>query len=403
LPAKQIPERPAAMPIAPVARRQRPFALYRKQEESAPSFIRLVLKEITMNPCLLRLACGFAASVLAFNISVTAEGAARPPALHTYAGPLVFIPGIGSCCPIDVKDDATGPLASDVEAGAVLAYRYPGQFPDFELETTLFAESRARADYGTNGASVKVGLRPVIGDDRSAFPGGDYLGNLPHNSSVEPQGNAESVWTDRFVMLGGTGTGTGTVSVSLSGRVQTSYGQNGTIWYDAEPSFQTFGTDGSAYVNYSLHIYYDKLPPGIDPEYGDPISMSRIYLPPDIPDYVAGILPAETLMGSFAFEYGVPFSLSSHLNISGYEQIDIDFDHTATLSMIDLPEGARMLAESGHIYPGSGVPEPSSLFLLGACLLTTAFFRQSSGFEVCLLKPRDTRRHISAQVPLLSG
>jgi len=150
--------------------------------------------------------------------------------------------------------------------------------------------------------------------------------------------------------------------------VQTSYGENGDIWYDAEPSFQAFGTGGYGFANYLLDISYDHQPPGTDPEFNSPVRSERSFFPP-LPDFFEGIITPDILSGSFAFEYGVPFSMSSYLDLFGNYQIDMDYDHTATLSLFELPGGASLTSSSGHIYPVSEVPEPSTVGLLGGGLL----------------------------------
>jgi hypothetical protein len=313
---------------------------------------------------------------LALGVSATPASALPQPNLHVYADGFIYDTSVGAVGPFVVQDAATGPLLANVEAGAVLAYRYPGQFPDWELETTLFARGLARADYGTNGAAVELNLRAVNGTDRGAYPSGQFSGSLPINSTIMPHADAESVWKDTFVITGGTGLDTASVSVALHGHGETRYGANGTIWYNAEPSFETFGTSGSGSAQYNLNITYDAPPTGAPPEYANgeytqPIRWENSFSPP-LPAFVTeiGVQP-DIHTGSFLFEYGVPFGLSSFLTLSGYNQINLDFNHTATLSLFDLPDGASLTSGSGHIYPVSAtqVPEPSIVWLLGFGLL----------------------------------
>lgn len=239
-----------------------------------------------------------------------------------------------------------------------------------------YTHVQARADYGVNGAAVELNFRSVNGTDRGLYPSGNFSGSLPINSTLEPHADAFSGWTDTFVITGGTGTATAAVSVALHGHAETRYGANGDIWYQAEPSFETFGTSGHGSAQYSLDINYAALPPGVDPEYSRPITWEQNYSPP-LPAFVAemGVQP-DILTGSFVFEYDVPFALRSSLSLSGFNQINVDFDHTATLSLIDLPDGASLTSGSGHVYPTAGVPEPSAWVLFGFGLLALIGWRK---------------------------
>jgi len=311
---------------------------------------------------------GLAAAGLALAGHAAPAAALSEPALRAYAAGFVYDTSVGAVGPFQDQAGATGPLTADVEAGAVLAYRYPGHFPDYELEATLFAAAESRVDYGTNSAALELNLRATSGDDRGAFPAGNFSGSLPYNSTLEPHATAESSWRDTFVIEGGTGMGMATVRVALSGNAASRYGANGTIWYDAEPSFETFGTSGYGFAQYALDIRYEELPPGLDPEYSDPIRWEESYSAP-LPQFIDQIGAPELLEGSFVFEYGVPFELQSSLNLSGYDQIAIDFSHTAILSGFELPVGATLTSGSGHLYP---VPEPSTAALVGSALLFVA-------------------------------
>lgn len=304
------------------------------------------------------------AASLMLGVYATPAVALPLPILQANATGFIYDSSVGAVGPSQYQDAATGPLSSNVEAGAVLAYRYPGHFPDYELETTLYARASTRADYGTNGAVVELNFRAVNGTDRGLYPSGNFSGSLPINSTLEPHADAFSGWTDTFVITGGTGAATATVSVALHGHAESRFGANGTIWYDAEPSFETFGTSGRGSAQYLLDINYAVLPPGVDPEYSRPITWEQNYSSP-LPAFVTeiGVQP-EILTGSFVFEYDVPFALKSFLSLSGYNQINVAFDHTATLSLIDLPEGANLTSGSGHVYPTADVPEPSSVVLL---------------------------------------
>lgn len=287
------------------------------------------------------------------------------PSLSATAGGIVFDSSFLVSGPTQSQNAFTGPLQSSIEAGLVLNYG-----PSYQLETTLYARGHARADYGVNGASVELNFRATNGTDRGTFPGGNFSGSLPFNSSIEPQAEAFSGWTDTFVINGGVGLGVASASVALHGHAESRYGANGTLWYDTETSFQLFGTHGHGSAQYALDIYYDAPPTGAPPEYAigeynQPIRWEQNYASP-LPEFVSeiGVQP-DILTGTFLFEYGVPFELRSLLSVTGYNQINVDFDHTATLSMFTLPDGASLTSGSGHVYPIAEVPEPSASVLLG--------------------------------------
>lgn len=298
--------------------------------------------------------------------------------LRTYADAFIYDSPTLYVGPNQVQTAASGPIQSGVDTGLVFNYPYPGYEGVLgDLQTTLYARSNARADYGTNGASLELNFEPTNGTHRGTLPMGDFSGSLPINSTLEPQASAQSSWTDSFVINGGTGVGTASVNVALHGHAESRYGANGDIWY-GNPSFETFGTSGYGNAQYLLGIYYSATPTGAPQEYAygeynHPITWQQTYGGPyglPLADFVteAGVQP-DILTGSFLFEYGVPFELQSHLNVNGYNQINVDFDHTATLSMFELPAGASLTSDSGHLYPVSAVPEPTAVWLFGSGLL----------------------------------
>lgn len=126
-----------------------------------------------------------------------------------------------------------------------------------------------------------------------------------------------------------------------------------------------------------LNIFYTGGVPVDFGEDGPPIPItfeqdfgSRGFGSPPLPASTPAIeigVPPDILTGSFVFEYGVPFDLNGNLSVSGENWITIDYAHTATLDFFDLPDGATIESESGHIY--RVVPEPMTLSLLGAALV----------------------------------
>jgi hypothetical protein len=298
------------------------------------------------------------------------------------------IGGIGTASGRIDEETATGPLLAEFVNGAVFSYDAAG-FPDGALEATLFQTARARADYGTNSAAVKAGLSAVSAQDRGDFPSGDLI-DLELGSSLAPEMSADSDWTDTFVIDGDTGIGTASVSVELSGSVQSAYGENGTAFYDEiTGTFEEFGRSGFGQLNYSLEPRYDVAPIDFGPD-GAPaaIFVSEQFgnenpFNTPLPDFVLESGPPTILTGEFFFEYGVPFALESSLSLSGHRQIDMDYFHTAALSLFTLPAGATLASGSGHLYtvsagpPPTAVPEPASVWLLGCGLLALIGFARS--------------------------
>ena len=286
------------------------------------------------------------------------------PSLLTNVSGSFFEPTVGSVGAFERKDGTTGVLESDVFAGAVLSYTAAG-FPD-PFEVTMYAQSAARTDYGLNGASVKLGLRATNGTDRGTLPNGQ-LTNLNLNSSLLPQVLAESRWRDTYTITGGTGVGTATITVLLQGTVSSGYGDTGTFWYDSQPMFEAFGRGGRGSVEYRLEVDYDGDPFGHGSD-GPPLLIrEQPEVSTPLPDRAVLIGPGKTLTGSFDFLYDAPFSLTGSLSLSGFNQVDFDFLHTARLSLFDIPDGATLTSASGHTYVTESavtVPEPSALALL---------------------------------------
>ena len=323
---------------------------------------------------LLMCVCG----LYVFTPSPATAGLALPN-LTTSASGLLFDSSQLVSGPSDSDSAAAGPVQSQIKAGLVLNYG-----PSHELESTLYANGQAWADYGSNGASVDLNFAATSGTDRGTFPVGNFSGSLPFNSSVEPQASASSSWRDTFIMTGGSGLGTASITVTLHGHAASGYGANGTLWYNTEPSFELFGTNGRGSAQYGLDIEYAAIPAGAPPEYAQgeysqPIRWEQNYTSP-LPTSINEIgFQDEVLTGTFLFEYGVPFELKSTLSISGYNQINVDFSHTAAVTTILIPQGADLNSYSNHAYPVSNVPEPMTVGLIATGLLCLLSRERLSG------------------------
>lgn len=306
---------------------------------------------------------GVRAIALALGIVVACGYAAPATAdLLTNVSTSFFVTGVGSVSDFDQQFAATGPIQGDVSAGAVLLYQL-GTLPTL-LEVTMLGRAQAKTDYGLNGTSIKMGLAATTGTDRGTFPTGDAA-NLVLNSSLLPQMLAESRWSDTFTITGGSGVGTASVSVLLRGTIASGYGDTGTVWYDNSSTLEQFGRSGFGQVEYRLEIDYAGDPFG----HGSDGPPSVIREQPDaanpLPDSASVLGPGTLLTGSFPFLYDEPFSLASSLSMSGFNQVDFDFLHSATLSLFDVPDGATLTTASGRSYPiVSSVPEPGTFALL---------------------------------------
>lgn len=297
------------------------------------------------------------------------------PMLEVSAFGFLYDRGVGVVGPSVGEQAPTGPLDTRVEAGMVLTY--PSGHGAFNVEATAFAAAKARADYGSNGVFVSLGLRPASGTDRGIYPAGVYTG-FPVNSTLGPSAGARSQWTDSFVIEGGTGVGRASVNIDVSGRAYRDVGTG----MPNEWAFDSFNTRGWGIAKYQLDIDYSRLPPGLDPEYSRPISWEqqwstgqRVFNTDNLPDHALVLGQRPALVGSFDFEYGVAFELDSSLSVWGYDMVTVDFLHTFTLSHFMLPEGASLTSGSGHLYataavdPGNQVPTPATLWLLAPALL----------------------------------
>ncbi len=315
-------------------------------------------------------------AILAAAIAFSALTAAPARAdLLTNVSTFFFVNGIGGVSAFDQQSSVTGPMQADVSAGAILQYPF-GTLPQL-LDVTMLGRAQARTDYGVNGASIKMGLAATTGTDRGMYQTG-LADNLVLNSSLLPQLLAESRWRDTFTVTGGSGVGTANISIVLRGTVASGYGDTGTVWYANSPVLEQLGRSGAGQVEYRLEVDYVGDPFGYGSD-GPPLVIRE---QPDasnpLPDSDSVLGPGTTLTGTLQFIYDQPFSLTSSLSLSGFNLVDFDFLHSATLSLFDLPDGALLVSGSGHSYPTdlvANVPEPGSLALIAVALAGLALRR----------------------------
>ncbi len=249
----------------------------------------------------------------------------------------------------------TGPLGGSLAIGILVDSGSNGNDGNYEYSLTGFAT--ARADYGLNGALA--GSESRLGSN----PADPFINLYSPTFEPTPVTNliAESEWRDGFVITGGTGFDTMSVTIDLAGRFYHSpaFGVLGEL--DVYVS-QTSGT-----VNYDLS-YQDFFHAGGETGFEQSvISWNR--------DTQSGFFPyQETLVGTFSFEYGVPFELAGGMSVSSAGNGVSDFLDTASLTHFTLPAGATLVADSGSY---AVVPEPASAWLLGLTVAGLLSLRQA--------------------------
>jgi len=305
----------------------------------------------------------------------TAPAAAATPSLEATASGFIFDFGLTfngannfAVGPHQELTGSAGPLEANAEARARFTH-WNTSSPAQEAE--IFSSAQARADYGTNSVFVKNGVAAATSN---AMPSGPIVGNHlnARTSSLGVNASAQSTWLDTFTILGGTGIGTRTISVALSGTVMSRFGENGNFYTDSsgnDTAFAGFGREGFGNLTYSLDPIYEVEPVDFGPDGPNKVILyTEDFTSP--PDFIAAIGGASPLIltGEVTFQYGVEFSLASYLNVNGFNQIDMDFSHTAMLTLFGLAPGETLISGSGHIYATSianPVPEPESYALMG--------------------------------------
>jgi len=262
-------------------------------------------------------------------------------------------------CDFSVGDAATGPISGSLRVGILVDMATDAGFNDYEWSLTAFAT--ARADYGLNGARAGSDYRG--GSD----PNDPYYHLYSPTFEPTPLTNliAESVWRDGFVITGGTGFDTMSVTMDLAGRFDNPSCTPCTYLGDVSAYLdQSAGT-----VSYTLG-YQDFVHAGGETGFKQSvISWSR-----DVAGIAATASYQETLVGTFSFEYGVPFELTSGISVFSAGVVTSDFLDTATLTHFTLPPGATLVADSGSY--AVVVPEPASAWLLGLTLAGLGILRR---------------------------
>lgn len=192
-----------------------------------------------------------------------------------------------------------------------------------EAGSDLRAYSTGRAAFGVNGAYASVSLA----HDREAY--------------------AESIWSDAFVVHGGSGQSTAHIAVRVEGSLD-GLGQPG-------------GTGPNAF--YALYVSDKPITCDLDAL----ACTGSLAIP--LTEPLSGV---RYLQADIEFTYDTPFYLASYLGaeVVGGSTGVADFFHSAHFG-VSAPDGAALTAASGTLYQtASAVPEPQSFltFVVGALL-----------------------------------
>jgi hypothetical protein len=240
------------------------------------------------------------------------------------------------------------------------------------LAGTMFCASHAFAAAPFNYAAYENGDKggPLVEDQSasatamvSGANGQKARASYGDNGVALPSsgGYALSVWSDGFVVNGGSGVGTLKFSVQLHG---TLFDPQEDVVYallkseDPNTFFPSaiVADSGTGYTNIS----------GASPVLLIEVDATPDYVPgPNVYSFSPGFIN-ELINVSLPFTYGQTFYLASILDIFGYG----DFYNSATFG-ITAPEGASINNLSGTLYPVATVPLPETwaIMLAGLGLL----------------------------------
>jgi len=294
---------------------------------------------------------------LTLSVLIIVPATALAGSLRALTSGYIFDVSRSSFIDSEVSGDnaTTGPVASSIDIGILVDAGPDGNDGMYEYILSSFAS--ARVDYGLNGASAGSEL----------LYSGD-VGPPPYNPLYAPTFEptpvnnliAESEWRDGFVIMGGTGFDTMSVTIDLSGQFLTGNTEQGGL-------FDLWNAQRSGTVSYSLG-YQDFYHAGGETGFEQSViawyqetSFDRSY--------------QETVVGTFSFEYGIPFELVSGLSVFSAGNEVSDFLDTASLTHFTLPAGATLVADSGSY---AVVPEPAGAWLVGLTLAALAARRRFS-------------------------
>jgi hypothetical protein len=184
------------------------------------------------------------------------------------------------------------------------------------------AYSQVRAGFGVNGAYASVNLA----QDREAY--------------------AESIWSDAFVVHGGSGRATAQISVRLEG------------------ALDGLGQPGGPGSNSFYTLFVSDQPISCDFDALDCTGNAAIPLT----ESLSGV---QYLRAIIEFTYDKPFYLASYLGaeVVGGQTGVADFFHSAHFG-ISAPTDATLTTDSGTVYQSaSSVPEPQSVLMFAMGML----------------------------------
>ena len=226
------------------------------------------------------------------------------------AAPLCSVSTLGLQVYTDAQYDSSGCVVAA-----------PGSVSVFSSASSALANAYATAAYGVNSAFVAGNLTAAGGTTDA---------------------NAWSIWTDTLTITGGIGTGLVTFGAHLTGNYTPFGGANYTLAVDQ-------GRNGLFTGFSTLH---SGVPGG---SFGYDVSLP------------------------YTFTYNTAFTLTSWLDLGGHLSslccgFDPDAppsfssDFTVRLDTVVLPVDALLLSAGGATYSAVDVPEPATLWLLGAAL-----------------------------------